>query len=794
MAIDILSQDTAKASAFFDCAERHGFWLFKLQREGKFPPAGTSWKNDSSKSRADWKRWREQGFNLGINCAQSNLLVLDMDVSKVTRQEADDAYINLCKEWGVDPLLPMTFSARGGWHIPVRRPHDFDAADLHAGKTLIKISNIRALAPGEKDGEVIGFKNRGYVVAPGSTFDGSPYQFVPNAPAPQDCPRGFLEAIYLAPIIMQPSGQSGLSEPADVMHLVAVLDSYGEFDTEPEWRKGMGAVKLATGDTEAGLEIARQMSWPEVTNDLLKTKWDALASVETPGKSYYRVGSFIRRYRELTGHDFKVRKRRKTVGEMFADVTSLPHVASPATAPMILPPPPPHRAVSLMARGDAVPSDTEDSLALSFADLHADDLRYVEEWGRWLHWNGTRWTPDKTSSAFNMVREHLRKFAAGLAFQDARKIAMARTVAAVERLGRSDQRIATVSDVWDANIMLLNTPGGVVDLTTGAIRAAQPTDYMTKMTAVAPGGDCPLWQAFLRKSLGGDIELISYIQRMLGYALTGDTREQALFFLYGPGGNGKGVLLNTVHHIMGDYSKTAAVNTFIDSKNDQHSTDLAGLRGARLVTASETEKGRRWAEAKIKSLTGGDTISARFMRQDNFEFVPQLKLIISGNHKPGLRSVDEAIRRRFNLVPFTIKIPEHEKDRMLPERLKAEWPGILGWLIEGCLAWQRVGLQQPRAVKDATDEYLSSEDALGTWIEERCVTGPGTWAPRDVLFASWAHWADTAHEFVGARKQFYEAMRNAEYQELKREGVRGFAGIELAPPPTPTPLPSTFSR
>jgi putative DNA primase/helicase len=447
-------------------------------------------------------------------------------------------------------------------------------------------------------------------------------------------------------------------------------------------------------------------------------------------------------------------------------------------------------AVSLMARGESLPADSEDSLALSFASLHADDLRYVEEWGRWMHWGGQTWTADKTSSAYNSIREHLRKFAGGLAYQDARKVAAAKTVAAVERMARTDRRIVTTGDIWDADPWLLNTPCGIVDLRTGELRPAAPGDHMTKITACAPGGDCPTWQAFLDKSLAGDADLIAFIQRVLGYALTGDTREHALFFMYGQGGNGKGVLLNTVAGIMGDYQKTAPVDTFIDSPHERHPTDLAGLRGARLVTASETEKGRRWAEAKIKMLTGGDRIAARFMRQDFFEFVPQFKLVIAGNHKPSLRSVDAAMRRRMHMIPFTVNIPESERDISLPERLKAEWGCILAWLIEGCLAWQRGGLQPPAAVRAATDEYLSSEDVLGSWLDDRCDLAAGAWASRNDLFGSWTRWAEGSREFVGTQKQFLDAMRQHGFEEGKREGNRGFRGVRLRPPPSPkTPLP-----
>src|SRR4030095_9190084 len=210
----------------------------------------------------------------------------------------------------------------------------------------------------------------------------------------------------------------------------------------------------------------------------------------------------------------------------------------------------------------------------------------------------------------------------------------------------------------------------------------------------------------------------------------GITREHAWFFLYGTGANGKSVFVNTIAALMGDYAKTAPIETFTETNSEHHPTDLAGLQGARLVSAVETEEDRRWAENKIKRLTGGDPISARFMRQDFFEYVPQFKLVVAGNHKPGLRSVDEATRRLLNLLPFTVTIPEAERDRELHEKLRTEWPGILGWAIEGCLNWQREGLNPPAIVSEATDDYLATEDLLASSTAVFRIGAPRTVKPR----------------------------------------------------------------
>ena len=278
------------------------------------------------------------------------------------------------------------------------------------------------------------------------------------------------------------------------------------------------------------------------------------------------------------------------------------------------------------------------------------------------------------------------------------------------------------SELWDPDHYLLGTPDGTVDLRTGKMRAPSPDDFITKITETTPAdsADCPMWLKFLREATAKDDELITYLQRFCGYLLTGDTREHALLFVYGPGGNGKTVFLNTVSAILGDYAQVAAMETFTSSPTDRHPTDLAMLRGARLVCATETEEGRAWAESRIKQLTGGDPISARFMRQDFFTYTPTFKLVFIGNHKPALRNVDDAARRRFNIVPFIHKPPT--PDQQLEHKLCAEWPAILRWMIDGCLAWQRDGLVRPKIVIEATEEYFTEQDIIRLWVEECCET------------------------------------------------------------------------
>lgn len=428
------------------------------------------------------------------------------------------------------------------------------------------------------------------------------------------------------------------------------------------------------------------------------------------------------------------------------------------------------------------PEFSDEALALGFAAKHRDDLRYVAAWGRWLSWRGDHWREDRTLSAFDRVRMVCRAAADGCRTSaTAKALASAKTVGAVHTLARSDRRLAATVDQWDNDPWLLNTPTGIVDLRTGRSQAHRRDDYCTKITAVAPGGGCPVWLKFLDRVTGGDKELQLFLQRMAGYALTGLTREHAMFFLYGTGANGKSVFLNTISHILDGYATSAPIETFIASNAERHPTDLAGLRGARLVTAIETEEGRRWAEAKLKVLTGGDPVSARFMRQDYFEFTPQFKLVVAGNHRPGLRSVDEAIRRRLHLIPFTVTIPEDERDDELPEKLKAEWGGILAWMIEGALEWSLTGLDVPNAVRAATEEYFATEDALAQWMSECCRVDPQGYATAAILFASWKAWAELAGEPSGNMKRFSQALAARGFQPRRQGGTgrNGFEGIDL---------------
>lgn len=429
---------------------------------------------------------------------------------------------------------------------------------------------------------------------------------------------------------------------------------------------------------------------------------------------------------------------------------------------------------------------TEDGIALAFEARFKDQLRFDHNAGSWFEWTGSHWKREETQLAFHWCRTIARELVA--VHDDAKAaVTMARAGSArgVEALARSARAFAVTSAVWDTEPFLLGTPDGTVDLRTGQLRPARQNQYVTRLTSVVPAEtpECPLWEQFLWEATGADRESIRFLRAWCGYCLTGDTREHALAFIYGPGGNGKSVFLNTVAALLGDYASTAAMETFTTSGVDKHSTDLAMLRGARLVTASETEEGRPWAEARIKQLTGGDPVTARFMRQDFFTYKPHFKLMIVGNHMPILHSVDDALRRRFNIIGFTHK--PQAPDPMLEEKLRAEQPAILRWMIDGCLDWQMNGLVRPQAVLKATEEYFAEQDVLGQFLEACCIVSPEREEVGKTLYGAWVEFAKAAGDDPGSSKRFSSSLQKRGFLRCRgakgTHDQRGFRGLELKP-------------
>jgi putative DNA primase/helicase len=443
---------------------------------------------------------------------------------------------------------------------------------------------------------------------------------------------------------------------------------------------------------------------------------------------------------------------------------------------------------------DGIPADapvelTENALASEFTRRHRDDLLYVHEWGKWLRWEGRRWTFDRTIAVHNLARTLVRELGEGIHNKKlGARIESAATVNAIVSLARSDPAHARVTEDFDGDPWLLNTPAWTIDLRNRVTHPHRRSDGILKITPVSPSDmTAPHWRACLMTWTKSDYELIAFLQRLCGYWLTGSVREEKLVVIYGTGGNGKTKFMETVRSTLGDdYVTGLAMETLMATIGDQHPTDLADLRGKRLAIATETEEGRRLAESKIKHLTGGDTIRARHMRQDFFEFKPTHKIVIVGNHRPAIRNHDEAMRRRLVLIPFDAVIPPAERDPQLGEKLATERPAILAWMIEGCRLWLEHGLAPPARVLAATDDYLASADAVARWLDERCVFDPNKYMTKAEAFASWKKWAESAGEFVGTQRRLCERLLTLQEVDEGRVGHdrdRALLGVGLRPEP-----------
>ncbi|WP_164517187.1 phage/plasmid primase, P4 family [Tabrizicola piscis] len=433
------------------------------------------------------------------------------------------------------------------------------------------------------------------------------------------------------------------------------------------------------------------------------------------------------------------------------------------------------------------------------------DAKFVAVQGRWYLWDGRRWAVDDCLRHMTLVRGFLQQRACELrawadakaeglseaesekitawATREGRSLRSANTVAAVSTLARSNPASVTLADAFDADLFLLGTPGGTVDLKTGMLRPARREDMISKLTAVTPapvGTRAPTWLQFLDEVLDGDIETIEFLQRAAGYALTGLTTEHKLLFLYGTGRNGKSTFLEALQWLWGDYARRSAATTFLSSVGERHPTDVAGLAGARLVVGSELPKGKCWDEAVLKDLTGGDKMTARFMRGDFFDFVPQMTLMIAGNNMPSLRGVDEALRARMVLVPFTVTIPAEKRDPKLAEKLRAEGPAILRWAIEGALEWQRRGLAVPARVAAASTEYLDGEDLLGQFLADETVRAPGEFLYTTDLHQRFRQWAELQGLGSWTSHTLTKEMKSRGFQDSRRSAGRGFFDLRLA--------------
>jgi putative DNA primase/helicase len=310
-------------------------------------------------------------------------------------------------------------------------------------------------------------------------------------------------------------------------------------------------------------------------------------------------------------------------------------------------------------------------------------------------------------------------------------------------LARSEPGIPILPTEMDVDPFLLNVWNGTLDLRKGELREHRREDRLTKLAPVRflPDAKCPTWLRFLDRIMAGNADLIGYLQRVIGYSLTSNVDEHCLWLLHGSGQNGKSTFLATILAMLGDYGLQAVSELLMARNSDAHPTERADLFGRRFVCTIEVDEGKRLAESLMKQLTGGDQIRARRLYQDFFTFAPSHKLFLAANHKPEVKGQDFAVWRRIKLIPFTVTIAEHEKDKSLPAKLKKELSGVLNWALRGCLDWQAHGLGEPDEIRLATDEYRAEQDRVGRFIKECCFVCPDVRVKSRDLFAAYCVWS-----------------------------------------------------
>ena len=435
---------------------------------------------------------------------------------------------------------------------------------------------------------------------------------------------------------------------------------------------------------------------------------------------------------------------------------------------------------------------TEGGNADRMALLFGDDLAYCDKWKQWFIWDGKRWRLDETRKILRVGREvtrqlylaaeHLDDEEEREAFQKhAKQSDTLAKIRAMTELASSDPKIAIMPTALDQDPMLLTVNNGTIDLRTGMLLPHKKGDYITKLAPVdyKAGADCPQWGEFLKRIFDGNDETTLFVQRALGYSLTADVSEQVMFLPYGHGCNGKSTLLNTASDVLGDYAIRTPTDSLMVKQGDSIPNDIARLVNSRLVLAMEAEQGKRLAESLIKSLTGGDVVTARFLRAEFFQFKPGFKLWLCSNHRPNIWGQDDAIWRRVRMIPFGVRIPEEEQDKRLLGKLREEMPGILNWMLLGCLGWQEHGLTFPPEVKEATLQYRTDMDILADFIEQRIENNRTSCIQSSILFEAYRQYCDANGEKHQSNRWLTARMEGRGYKRQKNMSGRFWDKVRL---------------
>ncbi|MCE9604439.1 MAG: DUF5906 domain-containing protein [Planctomycetia bacterium] len=416
-----------------------------------------------------------------------------------------------------------------------------------------------------------------------------------------------------------------------------------------------------------------------------------------------------------------------------------------------------------------------------FIRQHAGNVLFVRKWNKWIAWSGRLWDVSgdvqelakKTGDA--IWREVAKVSSEGYDVRDllrhAKYAHSVRGMRAMASSAASDPSVQVECTSLDAEPMLLCLPDGTLDLAIGELRDHRRDDYITQMirTEYDSAAECPRWIKFVNEVMDGKEDMVAYLQKAVGYSLTGETKEEALFVLYGDGANGKSTFVETISALMGSYAGVASHDLLL-SKGVSHPTEIASMFGKRIVTCSETEYGRSWSEAMVKKLSSREPIAARRMYEDEWSFTPTQKIWLSTNHRPKVRGVDNGIWRRLKMIPFTVTFPPERRNKNLSAELRAELPGILAWAVRGCMNWQRDGLLDPPDVERATTDYRIAEDVVRRFVGEECIQGDDQIrTPAITMYEKFSAWCKASGEEAMTSTMFGIRMK-----ELCETGTAGF--------------------
>ena len=704
-------------SDLLDAALRYaalGWEVFPLAARSKVPKKGSRGLLDATSDPDTVRDWwsKDPQANIGLNVGRSGLVCVDVD----PRHGGDATWSGLVSKLGEDVSRTVSSATGGGGrHFLYRRN----------GKPVRSVDG--ALGPG-----VDTKSEGGYIVLPPSIHPdtGRPYAWVPGASPFETSPAPLPKSLeVLCPEAVDPKKAETETVSRDQDRPKAttsgvVIHRETPAETGHFWlAKALARVGPGTRN-KTGFWLACQL------RDAGLDQVDATMVMEAYTEGVQSLGPDPYSYREAYA----------SLGEAYSRPARDPATRQGVGGPVsIVFDPDTGEVEDVDADALNALHLTDSGNAEAMARLYGDRLRFAhlppktrDMVGFWLVWSGHRWSPNATGDVDRLALATVR------ARQDAARLiptedgpskeakwALMSESASKRRdlvaLARAERPIAVRFEDFDRDPWLLGTANGVLDLRTGDLRPGRQSDMLTKSVGYDfdPSARCPRWLRFLDEVFKGDQDLVAFVQRAIGYSLTGDTREQCLFLCHGKGANGKSTMLSTLRAVLGDYAANTPFSTFELGERAGNTNDLAALAGTRLVTAAETSEARRLNEARVKAVTGGDPVTARFLYTEFFTYVPTYKIWLSMNALPAVAGVDDGIWRRLRLIPFRVSFKGRE-DRTLEATLRAEVPGILAWAVDGCLQWQAMGdLGAPSAVLDATEAYRTESDVIGRFLEDR---------------------------------------------------------------------------